>query len=195
MRRIFGGFHFESASHRGAARPWRPGKNVPFYQETGSETKKGDVPVQNIEPFFQQYRDDVYRLALSYTRSIQEAEDVCQTVFLKFLEQEHITAGKERAWLMQVTANVCRNLLRSSWWRSTVALDDSLSTAPPEYSGLYQAVMGLKPKYRVVVYLHYYECCTTQQIAQLLKVSRSVVTTRLNRARQMLKEAIQEVPT
>lgn len=149
--------------------------------------------MRDIEPLFCQYRDDVYRLALSYTRSIQEAEDVCQTVFLKLMEQEHITAGKERAWLMQVTVNECRNLLRSAWWRSTVGLDDSLSVAPPEYSGVFQAVMGLNPKYRVVIYLHYYECCTTQEIASMLKISRSVVTTRLNRARQTLREQLEEV--
>lgn len=59
----------------------------------------------DIEPFFELYKDDVYRLALSYTRSTADAEDVCQTAFLKLLEQKAITPGKERAWLMQVTAN------------------------------------------------------------------------------------------
>ena len=68
----------------------------------------------NIETLFNTYRDDVFRLAVSYTRNIQEAEDVCQTVFLKLLEQKHIQPGKEKAWLMQVTANQCRSLLRSS---------------------------------------------------------------------------------
>lgn len=149
--------------------------------------------MQNIEPLFCRYRDDVYRLALSYTRSVQEAEDVCQTVFLKLMEQEHITPGKERAWLMQVTANECRNLLRSGWWRKTAELDETIAVQPPQYSGVYQAVMGLKPKYRVVIYLRYYEAYSTQEIAQLLKVSQSVVTTRLNRARQMLKEQLKEV--
>jgi len=139
------------------------------------------------------YRDDVYRLALSYTRNTQEAEDVCQTVFLKLMEQKHITPGKERAWLMQVTANECRNLLKSTWWRQTTGLDETLSVQPPQYSGVYQAVMALPPKYRVVVYLHYYECCTTAEIAQLLKISQSAVTTRLNRARQTLKQQLKEV--
>lgn len=149
--------------------------------------------MQNVETLFCEYRDDVYRLALSYTRNVQEAEDVCQTVFLKLMEQEHITPGKERPWLMQVTANECRNLLRSTWWRKTTELDETITVQPPQYSGVFQAVMGLKPKYRVVVYLHYYECCTTGEIAQMLKVSRSVVTTRLNRARQTLKEQLKEV--
>ena len=64
---------------------------------------------------FQQYKDDVYRLALSYTRNPQEAEDVCQSVFLKLLEHPPMTPGTEKAWLMQVCANRCKNLLRSHW--------------------------------------------------------------------------------
>ena len=149
--------------------------------------------MQNVEPLFCSYRDDVYRLALSYTRSVQEAEDVCQTVFLKLMEQERVEPGKERAWLMQVTANECRNLLRSSWWRNTAELDETIAIPPPQYSGVYQAVMSLKPKYRVVIYLLYYEGCTTQEIAKLLKIKQTAVTTRLNRARQMLKEQLKEV--
>ena len=148
--------------------------------------------MRNIEPLFCKHRDDVYRLALSYTRNAQEAEDVCQTVFLKLMEQEHITPGKEKAWLMQVTANECRNLLRSSWWRKTTDLEEAMPVPSPQYSDVFQVVMGLKPKYRVVVYLRYYEEYTTQEIGQLLKISQSAVTTRLNRARRMLKEQLKE---
>ena len=149
--------------------------------------------MRNIEPLFCKHRDDVYRLALSYTRNAQEAEDVCQTVFLKLMEQEHITPGQEKAWLMQVTANECRNLLRSSWWRKTTDLEEAMPVPSPQYSDVFQVVMGLKPKYRVVVYLRYYEEYTTQEIGQLLKISQSAVTTRLNRARRMLKEQLKEV--
>ena len=152
---------------------------------------KGDVSVLDIESIFCNYRDDVYRLALSYTRSTQEAEDICQNVFVKLMEQISIQPGKEKAWLMQVTANQCRNLLRSSWWKTTTELDESIVFESPRQSELFQAVMGLKPKYRVVVYLRYYEEYTTQEIAEILKVSRSVVTTRLSRARQMLKKELE----
>lgn len=118
---------------------------------------------------------------------------MCQTVFLKLMEQAHITPGKEKAWLMQVTANECRNLLRSSWWRKTTPLDETIPAHMQEYGHVYQAVMGLRPKYRVVIYLRYYEAYSTQEIAQLLKISQSAVTTRLNRARQTLKEQLKEV--
>lgn len=154
---------------------------------------KGDAQVQNIETLFYSHKDDVYRLALSYTKNTQEAQDVCQTVFLKLMEQKKITPGKEKAWLMQVTANECRNLLRSGWWRKTAPLEEALPAVSPQYSHVFQAVMTLKSKYRVVIYLRYYEEYTTQEIAQLLHISQTAVTTRMNRARQMLREQLKEV--
>ena len=141
---------------------------------------------------FRRYCNDVYRLALSYTRSPQEAEDVSQTVFLKLLEHPGITPGKEKAWLMQVTANQCRSLLRSSWWKATVPLEDCTHAAP-ENRGILQEVLALPPKYRVVLYLHYYECYSTAEIAKLLKISQTAVTTRLARGRQQLQTRLKEV--
>ena len=149
--------------------------------------------MQNIEPLFRIYKDDVYRLALSYTKSIQEAEDVCQTVFLKLLEQEEITQGKERAWLMQVTANTCRNVLRSAWWKRTVPVEETLPAGEPQYTDTWEKVMALPPKYRVMIYLRYYEELSTKEIARLLCISQTAVTTRLSRARQMLKTELEEV--
>ncbi len=146
----------------------------------------------DVESLLQRYKDDVYRLALSYTRNITEAEDVCQTIFLKLMEQRAIQPGREKSWLMQVTANQCRSLLRSAWWRTTVPLEDCHTLAPMAQNGVYQAVMALEPKYRVVVYLHYYEQYTTREIAALLRIRQTTVTTRLSRARQKLKETLRE---
>ncbi len=138
------------------------------------------------------YIDDVYRLSLSYTKSTADAEDVCQTVFLKLMEQPKLPENI-KAWLMQVTANQCRNLLKSSWWRRTEALDDTLAaTVPEDLSDISQAVMALNPKYRVVIYLHYYEQYSTKEIASLLRISQTAVTTRLSRGREQLKNELQE---
>lgn len=146
----------------------------------------------DVESLFDTYKDDVYRLALSYTKSVQEAEDVCQTVFLKAVEQNRITPGKERAWLLQVTANECRSLLRSAWWKRTAPLEECTAAAPEKSSGVYETLMAMDPKYRVVLYLHYFQCSTTAEIAKLLHISQSAVTTRLSRGRQMLKERMKE---
>ncbi|MGM9579190.1 MAG: RNA polymerase sigma factor [Evtepia sp.] len=141
---------------------------------------------------FHRYRDDVYRLAVNYTHNPQEAEDVCQTVFLKALEQQALTPGKEKAWLMQVTANECRSLLRSYWWRNTVPLDETLISPGSRVDETVQALGKLKPEYRVVLYLHYYEQYTSPEIAHLLKISTSTVTTRLDRGRKKLRKLLEE---
>lgn len=141
---------------------------------------------------FRSYRDDVYRFALSYTHSREDAEDICQTVFEQLLKQKHITPGKEKAWLMQTCANRCKNLLRSHWWQKTAPLEELVSPCSSETDPVRQAVFALAPEYRAVVYLYYYEGYSTGEIAKLLKVSQSVVSTRLYRARQKLKEALEE---
>ena len=141
---------------------------------------------------FHRYRDDVYRLAVNYTRSRTEAEDVCQTVFLKLLEQPKLMPGREKAWLMQVTANECRDLLRSSWWKKTVPLDAAVCQVETETDETIYLLQRLQPKYRVVLYLHYYEQYTTTEIAQLLKIPAGTVSTRLKRAREQLKSMLKE---
>ena len=141
---------------------------------------------------FHRYRDDVYRLALNFTRSPQEAEDVCQAVFLKLMEHPDIIPGRERPWLMQVTANECRDLLRSSWWKRTVPLEDAFHIPQNETDETIYLLRKLPPKYRVVVYLHYYEQYTTQEISQLLKIPAGTVSTRLKRAREELKTMLKE---
>lgn len=146
----------------------------------------------DMESLFNSYKDDVYRLALSYTKSVQEAEDVCQTVFLKAMEQAGISPGKERAWLMQVAANECRSLLRSAWWKRTAPMEACTAAAPEQGGSLLNDLLELDPKYRVVLYLHYYECSTTADIARMLHITQSVVTTRLSRGRQLLKERLKE---
>lgn len=142
---------------------------------------------------FREYRDDVYRLAICYTKSREDAEDVCQTVFLKLMEQKSFQPGKEKQWLLRVTANECKNLLRSHWWKTTVPMDETVSVEPPEVNETLQAVLSLEPKYRVVIYLHYYEMLSTEEIGKLLHITRSAVTTRLSRARALLKPKLEEV--
>ena len=149
--------------------------------------------IQDITELFHRYKDDVFRLAVSYTRSREEAEDVCQTVFLKLMEQTNIEPGKEKPWLMRVTVNECKSLLRSCWWKRTVPLDAALLVEETKVDEVLGAVMDLPPKYRVVVYLHYYEGLSTTEIAELLRISQSGVTSRLSRARLILKDLLREV--
>lgn len=144
-------------------------------------------------PLFDRYHNMVYRLALTVTCSTQDAEDVTQVVFLKLLDGKSAPApGKERAWLARVTVNACRDLLRSFWRRNTQPLDEMISFSSSEEGALFDAVMALPKKYRVVVHLHYYEGYTCAEIAGMLRIGPSAVSMRLHRARELLRNRLKE---
>ena len=148
----------------------------------------------DVMALYTEHKNMVYRLALSYLKSRADAEDVTQQVFLKLLEyQRKITPGKERSWLAAVTANLCRDTLRSTARRLTEPLTEELVFQDEDQNEVFQAVMELGEQERAAVYLYYYEGYDTREIAQILKISRTAVTTRLSRARQHLKEKLEEI--
>ena len=130
--------------------------------------------MDDVIALFHRYKDPVYRLALSFTGSPADAEDVTQTVFLKYLEtQPELEEGKERAWLLQVTANQCRDLWRRLRRRATVPLEEARAVAvlPPKVETVWETVKTLKPMDRGALYLFYYEGYSTGEIAQMLLAS------------------------
>lgn len=134
----------------------------------------------------------VWRLALQYTGSVPDAEDVSQTVFLKAMENIHkLEPGKEKAWLCRVTVNQCRSLYRSPWRRKTVPLENAMSAPDEESRAVWRALGELPGKYRVVVYLHYFEGFSVKEIAEQMSITPSAVTSRLQRARAKMKEALE----
>ena len=143
-----------------------------------------------------QYQDMVYRVALHQFGVIQDAEDAVQEVFLRLYTEEKLFESGEhlRRWLIRVTLNVCRDTLKSPWRKRRVSLD-TLPDQPvfdaPEQGELYQAVMALPEKYRVTLYLFYYEELSTKEIAELLGLRQTAVTTRLSRGRELLKKRLE----
>ena len=137
---------------------------------------------------FHRYRDDVYRLAVNYTRSPEEAEDVSRTVFLKLVEHGELMPGTERDFLMQTTADTCRNLLHSGGWKR--AVKELLFNQKPDT--LRQDILRLPPKYRVILYLRYYEDFTTGEIARLLKIPQGTAAARLSLGRGLLGQQLRK---
>ena len=142
-------------------------------------------------------RDTVYRVALHHFASPPDAEDAVQEVFLRLYTREETFESQEhlRRWLIRVTVNYCRDVLKSPWRRRRVPMD-ALPDRPvfdtPEQGELYQAVMALPEKYRIVLYLFYYEELSTKEIAESLGVRQTAVTTRLSRGREQLKKRLKE---
>lgn len=140
---------------------------------------------------FEAYSDDVFRLAFSYLRNQQDAEDVCQSVFLKLMRYPHpLKPGKEKSWLLTCTANACKDHLKSFWRKNVVELDDKMEFSSDTDKELWETVNSLAPKYRAVVHLYYYEGYTQDEIAEILHISRTAVQTRMSRARNQLKEVL-----
>lgn len=141
------------------------------------------------------YSDTVKRLCLIHLKNQADTEDIFQTVFLKYALSDLVfeSAEHEKAWLIRVTINACKDLLRSFFRSHTVPLDVLAEQAAPEeedHSQVLQAVLSLPEKYRQVIYLHYYEGYTAPQIGALLHKNVNSVYTRMNRAKKLLKEAL-----
>ena len=142
------------------------------------------------------YLDTVFRVALNYLRNPADAEDITQTVFEKLLRERKTFESDDhvRNWLIRVTLNECKKLLRSPW-RKVEPIEDYLTAVAfdnPAHSDLYRAVMGLPKKYRMAIYLHYYEGYSTQEIGQILHLPKNTVCSHLKRGRELLKLDLQE---
>ncbi len=146
---------------------------------------------KEIVRLYEEYSEDVYRLALSYLHNRQDAEDVCQSVFLKLIGQKkQLMPDKEKAWLLTCTANACKDHLKSFWRKHVGELDDTVIYVDERDKELWEAVNSLGIKYRAVVHLYYYEGYSQDEIAEILNLSRTAVQTRMSRARNQLKEVL-----
>jgi len=145
----------------------------------------------------ERYQNMVYRTALHALGGPQDADDAVQEVFLRLFDYRGIFEGEEhlRRWLLRVTMNYCRDVLKSPWRRRRVPLTE-MSEVPvfdrPEQAALYREVMALPAKYRTVLDLFYYEELSVREIGEFLGMNTSTVTTRLERARRRLRERLGE---
>ena len=146
----------------------------------------------------ERYSDTVRRLCMIHLKNRADTEDIFQNVFLKYVlrtapfdSPEH-----EKAWIIRVTSNACRDLLKSFFRSRTISLD-TLVEKPPEmpedHSDILEAVLALPEKYKDPIYLHYYEGYTAEEIGQILGKNTNTVYTLLTRARKMLKTRLEGV--
>ena len=151
-----------------------------------------------IDEYIKRYGDMVYRISLIYLRNKEDTEDVFQEIFIKLFNSNKTFENTEhlKAWLITVTSNQCKNMLRSPWRKKAVALDALCAAAREEHgaeeSDLIKELLGLPLKYRRVLYLHYYEGYKNDEIGDMLQVSPATVRTQMKRGREMLKSKLME---
>lgn len=149
------------------------------------------------------YADLILRLAASYLGQVADAEDICQDVLLKLLlryrrDQAFMDSEHERAWVIRVTINACKDQLKSARYSRVDSLEAKCEStgwdiAAPEHieqsptsSNVLAQLQQLPPTWRMAIYLYYYENLSARQIAEMTESSEAAVTARLSRGRRRL---------
>lgn len=149
------------------------------------------------EWLIEQYQTNLFVTAFNVCKNVEDAKDVVQDVFItyhtsniQYNNEQHI-----RAWLFRVTVNKAKDMKKSFWHRNRMPLEDYIQSLPFETqkdSNLFEAVMQLPDKYRIVIHLYYYEDYSIREIAEILHINENNVKTRLSRGRMRLKEVLKE---
>lgn len=133
----------------------------------------------------------MFRLAFSYLKNREDSEDIVQEAFLRLYTSNIIFPAEEniKAWMIRVTINLCKDMLRSNKRRTAEPVSDIPTEDKRQYE-LLDSIRSIKPEYASVIYLFYYEGYSVKEIARLQGISDSAVTTRLSRARKQLKKIL-----
>ncbi|NLW79150.1 MAG: sigma-70 family RNA polymerase sigma factor [Ruminococcaceae bacterium] len=156
------------------------------------------APVPDLDRMMTAYGTSLLRLCYLYLKDLHLAEDAVQEAFLRVLKNYHRfdQSGGEKAWINRIAINVCKDMLRSAWRRKVNVVED-LGEIPHEEAGfsaadttLVEAVMELKPRYKEVILLFYYQDMKIADIAAILGAPESTISVRLKRARDILKKQL-----
>ena len=154
-----------------------------------------------FDALYTRYADDVIRVSYFYLGDRGKAEDVCHDVFISlFTSRPELAAGSEKAWLLKVALNRCRDIWRSAWMRRVIYGSPAFETIPgPDTIGrhlekqeILAAVNGLPPEFREIFILHYYQGYGISDIAKIVGVPEGTVSSRLSRGRKRLEKVLGE---
>lgn len=140
------------------------------------------------------YTDMIMRIGTNYLKSTTDAEDICQAVLVKYITSapQFDSLEHEKAWVIRTTINMCKNELKSAFFKKTTVLeeaDDVKAVTTPDL-GITEEVMKLPRNYRISIYLFYYEGYSAKEIAELLGKKESAINMYLSRGRKKLRLSI-----
>ncbi|SJZ83736.1 RNA polymerase sigma factor [Anaerorhabdus furcosa] len=150
---------------------------------------------EQVERAIDLYANDVRRLCFIYCKSEADVDDIFQNVFIKYykLDEPFTDPTYEKAWILRVTINACKDLFKS-WFRKNAELTDDFSQFsidPKDSDGeLILEVRKLRKEYATVIYLYYYEEYSLKEIAAICNASINTISSRLQRARKELKKRL-----
>lgn len=150
-----------------------------------------------IEMLIEKYKNNIYAVAFNICKNKHDAEDVVQDTFIQYLSHKKDFESEQhiRAWIIRVAINKAKNKNNLFFRRNLLPLEDYMETLAfesDESHELFEAVIKLPEKYRIVIHLFYYEDYSVQEIADILKITQSNVKVRLSRGRLSLRKTLKE---
>ena len=153
------------------------------------------ISMTDIENIIDTYGNVLFRLCLIMLGNAYDAEDAVQETLIKYLQKAPDFKDKEheKAWLIKVAANKCKDMLRFRTRHMMVDIESIKEfTKDDSDSGILEALMILPEKFRIVLVLYYVEQYKTEEIAEMIGKSVSAVKMRLQKGRRLLKEIYQK---
>lgn len=152
---------------------------------------------EDITEIYHKYVKTIYTICFIMTNNAAEAEDAVQTVFIKLIKAHKTFNSDEhlKAWLIVTARNTCRDILKSPRISKRAEFDNSDAvsyTNDNEHIDVYEKVMALSAKYKILIFLYYYKGYSTFEISKMLKINHATVRTRIRKARENLKIMIEE---
>lgn len=156
---------------------------------------------EKTEELFKKYGDEILRTCMLILRNRSLAEDAAMTVYENAFTSFHAFKGEasEKTWLIRIAVNVCRNILKSSAYKTSMSGEIPDTAADRDEYGqaetkaaVSQAIMSLPEIYREAAVLHLYNGFTLKEAARLAGVSQSAMTFRVSKAKELLRKALEE---
>lgn len=157
---------------------------------------------EEILRLYEEYADMVFRICFIHLKNRQDSYDATQETFLKLMQNNKPFESSEhaKAWLIKVAGNICKNMLTSFWNKNRTGDDVLLLISQGEtnestnQNEVMEAILNLPEKYKDLVYLHYYEGYSIEEIAKMMGKNPSTLRSRLSRAKSLLKDDLMHVP-
>lgn len=173
-----------------------PFKRDEAEEQEVQQTAELPVSTASFEELYQRYATDVLRMCYFYLGDRQRAEDVCQDVFVRLITHTPVLQeGREKAWLLKVAVNRCRDLWRGAWLKRVVLGSPAFELVPgPDEIGqlsdqqeMMQAINRLPAAFKEVILLHYYQGYGITEIAEMMDLPEGTISSRLSRGRKKLE--------
>ena len=162
---------------------------------TAEKQQIRDVDKRYIEMAVEKYGTMLFRLCLTLVKDYDDAEDAVQDTYIKYLTKapQFNDSEHEKAWLIRVATNICKNMIRFRKRNSSLCLEEIGEIGVSETdSGIFEAIMSLPAKYKLVMDLHYIEGYTASEISAITGVNADAVRKRMQNGRKLLKKTLEE---